>query len=98
MNWLQRLVQITAVIPYVVMGIQQIHTDAAGADKKTLAMEALGLASAVGQTVLPGEAALIQAITSLASSTIDNTVAALHQANAPGFGTNSAPAAKAAGA
>ena len=41
--------------PYIVVGIQAIHGDAvSGADKKTLALEALGLAASTADSVLTG--------------------------------------------
>lgn len=88
MNWAMRLVQITSILPYVIMGIQQIHTDAKGADKKTLAMESLGLATATAEAILPGQQVQIAAVSTAVSNTIDNIVAAMHAISAPGFGTN----------
>ena len=80
-NWLS-LVQL---IPAVIMGIQQIHTDAAGATKKQLALESLGLATAAADAILPpDQAAQANAVSGL----IDNFVSLFHAGNAPGFGTN----------
>ena len=90
-NWLS-LVQL---IPAVVMGIQQIHADAAGATKKQIALESLGLATAAADVVLPPQQ---KAIADATSALIDNFVNMFHATNAPGFGTNSAPTAKAVGA
>ena len=80
-DWLS-LVQL---IPAVVMGIQQIHADAAGATKKQIALESLGLATAAADAVLPPDQA---AMANAASGLIDNFVNLFHATNAPGFGTN----------
>lgn len=85
-NWLN-LVQL---IPITIMGIQQIHADAAGATKKRLALEALGLATGEADAVLPSAQ---KAIADSASNLIDNFVTMFHVTNAPGFGTSQAPAA-----
>lgn len=63
------------VVQYVVAGIEQIHTDASGATKKQLAQEALGLAVGTAQSVLPGDAPLIQLSGQAVSTMIDNSVA-----------------------
>jgi hypothetical protein len=95
MNWIQRLQQILAVAPYAIVGIQAIHNDAKGADKKTIALESLGLASALGAAVAPEVSPQIQVVSKAVGNVIDEVVTALHGLNAPGFGTNSAPAAPA---
>lgn len=80
-NW-ANLIQ---MIPLVILGIQTIHQDAAGATKKQIALEALGLATGVANQVLaPDQAAMANA----ASGLIDNFVNLFHATNAPGFGTN----------
>lgn len=78
-NWLS-LIQL---IPAVVMGIQQIHGDAAGATKKQIALESLGLATAAADVVLPPDQ---KAIADATSNLIDNFVSMFHAADAPGFG------------
>ena len=89
-NWFNLL----SALPYIISGIQQIHSDAAGATKKQLALEALGLATATAGAILPPEqAAQSQAIGGAIGNIIDNIVTAFHASNAPGFGTNSKPAA-----
>lgn len=89
-NW----VQLLTVIPYVVMGIQQIHTDAKGATKKQLALESLGLATATASSVLPEEQAVeAQAVSGAVGNIIDEMVTTFHATNAPGFGVNSLPPA-----
>ena len=83
-NWLS-LVQL---VPAVVMGIQQIHADAAGAGKKQIALESLGLATAAADAVLAPEQ---KAIADSVSNLIDNFVSMFHATNAPGFGKNALP-------
>jgi len=94
MNWLQYFTKSISALPYIIAGIQAIHADAKGADKKTLALESLGLATATAGVLLPpDQAAQAQAVSGAVGSIIDNLVTALHGLNAPGFGTNSKPAA-----
>lgn len=82
-NWLS-LVQL---IPAVVMGIQQIHSDAAGATKKQIALESLGLATAAADAVLaPDQKQIADSVSAL----VDNFVSMFHATNAPGFGNTSA--------
>ena len=84
-DWLKTL----TVLPYIVMGIQQIHADAKGATKKQLALESLGLATAAADAIIPGQQPQVDAFSTAISSIIDNLVTAFHSTNAPGFGTNS---------
>lgn len=84
-NWLN----LVSLLPAVIMGIQQIHTDASGATKKQIALESLGLATAAADAVLAPEQ---KAIADATSGMIDQFVNLFHTANAPGFGTNTAPA------
>ncbi len=87
-NWANLL----TALPYIIAGIQQIHKDAAGATKKQLALESLGLATAVAGVVLPpAQAAQAQAIGGAVGNIIDNLVTAFHATNVPGFGVNSLP-------
>jgi len=66
------LIKLLSLIPYVVSGIEQIHGDEkSGAEKKQLAMEALGLAATTALTLDPGQSEAIQAAAALASGTID---------------------------
>jgi hypothetical protein len=90
-NW-GALLSKLVYIPYIVAGIQALHAEAPGATKKQLALDSLGLATQVAGAVDPGDAAMIQASSNLASAAIDQTVALFHQQNVPGFGTNAAPA------
>lgn len=80
-SWLS-LVQL---VPALIVGIQQIHSDAAGATKKQIVMESLGLATAVADAVLPPEQ---KAIADATSGLIDSFVTTFHATNAPGFGVN----------
>lgn len=74
-GWILSLV---SAIPYVVSGIQAIHGDAvAGATKKKLALEALGLAGNTAVGTLTGtNQQYAAAATNLASTLIDNFVGA----------------------
>lgn len=76
-NWMALVVRIMASIPMIVTGIEQIHGDTlAGAQKKQLAMEALGLASTVAPVLdqNPQHQAMMGAAADLASNTIDGVV------------------------
>lgn len=56
----------------VVVAVEQIHGNAvAGADKKTLALQSLGLAVNVGKTVVPGVGTQIDAAGQFASGLIN---------------------------
>lgn len=80
MNWLAKIFSIIPMVPGIVQGIEQIHGDAkSGADKKQLALEALGLAGATVDTVAPGEQPIVAAVTSFASNLIDQSVALFNQ-------------------
>ncbi len=74
-NTLATALQGLKALPYVLAGIQAIHGDAiAGADKKKLALESLGLAVATAENLLPGEATLIEAASTVTSGLIDSFV------------------------
>ena len=68
-----------ALIPYLVAGIEQFHSDLPGASKKQLALEALGLAANSGSVLVPGQQQAISAATQLASTGIDASVAFANQ-------------------
>lgn len=102
MNWLS-LIQL---IPFTIIGIQQIHADkVAGADKKQLALEALGLAGTVAPNLLTGNNAVLAAGTAqLASNMIDQFTTLFKSTSqfgftpaplTPGTGVTQAPAASA---
>jgi hypothetical protein len=75
MNWLSKILAALPMIPGIVMGIETIHGQAkSGVDKKTLALESLGLSSAVAGAVSPGHANEISAATDMASEIIDSVV------------------------
>ena len=72
MGILARVLGLLPMIGPLVAGIQQIHGDAvAGATKKQMALEALGLAKGAAGVVLPGSQPEIDAASGLASSMID---------------------------
>jgi uncharacterized membrane protein YphA (DoxX/SURF4 family) len=71
-NWGAWLARALGALPYIVSGIEQMHGEAkSGAEKKQIAMEALGLAYGTATTFLPEQKAAIDAATSLASVAID---------------------------
>lgn len=81
-NWLGFLVRALSTVPYIVAGIEHIHGDAvSGADKKQLAMEALGLSTAIAPAIDPAHADTIAAASQLASSTIDGVVSVMNSAS-----------------
>lgn len=79
MNLLAHILAVLPMVPQIVSGIEIIHGNAMnGAAKKDLAMQALGLSSAVASNAIPEMQPAIQAATALASSTIDGVVALLN--------------------
>lgn len=75
MGWLLKMLQVIPMVPGVVQAIEHIHGDAkAGADKKQLALESLGLGADVAATIAPGEAAAIGNVTEFVGNIIDSTV------------------------
>lgn len=80
--WMQLLVKSFAAAPYIVAGIEHIHGDTKkGADKKTLAMEALGLSEASAGALLPDEyQPALAAATAAVSAAIDNIKAVMNAA------------------
>jgi hypothetical protein len=66
------MIKLLSLLPYVVSGIQQIHGDAkSGAEKKQLALEALGLSTSAAAAIDPAQAPVIEAVKDLASNAID---------------------------
>ncbi len=95
MNILAHLFTLLPMVPSIVQSIEVIHGNALnGAAKKELALEALGLSTAVAQQALPEQQAAVQAAASLASTTIDGVVALLNATGAmpkPAPGVAAAP-------
>lgn len=89
MNWSKFAawtLKILSSIPSVVMGVEQISQGAQqGSTKKTMAMQALGLANLTASAILPEYQPAVDAATVLASSAIDNTVAMFNAINHPAF-------------
>jgi poly-gamma-glutamate capsule biosynthesis protein CapA/YwtB (metallophosphatase superfamily) len=94
-KWLTLLFKIMQMAPIVVAGIEQLHGEKDGATKKQLAMDALGLASAVAMNVLPDDQKpAAAAATQLASNMIDGVVSTFNAAGV--FQTKAAAPAGAA--
>jgi hypothetical protein len=92
MNWMNLVIRALTNIPLIVAGIEHIHGDAkSGAEKKQLAMEALGLASIVAPQIDPGDQPMIDAAAGLASQTIDGVVAVMNAGKAAAKTPNAAP-------
>lgn len=79
------ITQLLQAIPATVMGIEQIAGEAPGADKKTLALQSLGLAEGVAEFVAPQFKPVIDAATMLAGGAIDSTVALFNAIQHPTF-------------
>lgn len=80
--FLARLLSLLPAVPQIIDSIEMIHGNAKnGAEKKDLAMQALGLANAVAQVAIPEEKPAIDAAVSLASNLIDNLVALKNATN-----------------
>jgi hypothetical protein len=89
--WLTRTL---GSIPYLVSGIEQIHSEASGATKKQLALDSLGLAINVTGAIDPALDPALVAATSLISSTIDGVKAVYNAAkNKPAAPAAPAPVA-----
>jgi hypothetical protein len=79
--WLAYLMRALTSLPYIIQGIEAIHGNAkSGAEKKQLALDALGLASVVDQTIDPSHAQAAQAATQVVSQAIDGIVAVANAA------------------
>ena len=84
MNWLNKILGILPLVGPVVSGIENTHgSSMAGASKKQLALQALGLAYGVASSVIPGDQAEIDAATQLASFAIDTTVSLFNKKGWP---------------
>lgn len=87
MNILAKILQIITLVPSIVAGIETIHGNSkSGADKKTLAMQSLGLAVGVADATDPNNKATIDAVGQFAATTIDNTVALFNSLKFGPFG------------
>jgi hypothetical protein len=77
--WLQFLIRSLSSVPLIVAGIEAIHGEALrGAEKKQMAMDALGLSSFVASMIDPQHTAIITAASQLASQTIDGVKAVMN--------------------
>lgn len=75
------LLKITALVPYVIAGIEKLHQDAPGSTKQKLAHDALSLASGVADVVLTGQNQQYAAISSqIINQQIDAMVLAFNTA------------------
>lgn len=75
MNWLSKLLAAITLVPGVIQGIETIHGSAkTGADKKTLALQSLGLAGAVAENLAPEDKLAIDGVTAVVGHLIDDTV------------------------
>lgn len=78
-------------IPAIVMGTQHLLAGQNGSTKKQQVLGWIGLGEGVAEVADPAMAPVIN----LANQQIDQWVQVFHATNAPGFGTNAAPAAPA---
>ena len=76
-------------LPAIIAGAQSLLAGQPGATKKQQVLNWVGFGEAVAATADPQLAPVFN----LLNTTIDGIVAAFHAQNAPGFGSNSAPAA-----
>lgn len=80
-DWAGFAVRILTNVPVIVSGIEQIHGQAkSGAEKKQLAMEALGLAYGTASVSDPGHQPIIDAAATMASQAIDSVVSVMNAA------------------
>lgn len=85
MNWLGLILHIMTAVPSVVISVEQLAKSAPGSTKKDLALNALGLAYGTASQLLPQFQPEIDAATTLAGTTIDNTVKFLNLIGHPAF-------------
>jgi len=80
MNVLAKIFSLLPLVPGVCQAIEAIHGSAVdGASKKQLALQSLGLAGAVADSVDPAAKAEIDAVTGVVGSAIDSTVSLFNQ-------------------
>jgi hypothetical protein len=85
MNWAALMRGLFQAIPVIVAGVETLHKDKSGAEKKQIAMDALGVASGVAAAVEPQYSEAISAATQGASCAIDAVVAGFNASNHPAF-------------
>jgi hypothetical protein len=72
MAWLQIILKLT---PYIVAGVETVHSDVTdGATKKKMAQDALQIATAGALSTDPNDAAITQTASQLTGMVIDSTV------------------------
>lgn len=97
MGFLAVLFRLLSLTPVVVAGIESLHSEASGATKKQLAMDALNVAGAVAGAALPGSQQAVTAMTGAVGGVIDNVVSIFNAAGTFGHGAPKAPALVLAG-
>jgi hypothetical protein len=89
-TWLKLALQALSMVPAVIQTVEQIHANASGASKKEIALNYLGLGTAVAATVSPEHTDTFVAVSNGVGNMIDQAVAI---ANAVGhFKTTPKPA------
>jgi|ERR1035437_2200197 translation initiation factor 2 alpha subunit (eIF-2alpha) len=73
MNWLTMLQSLFKLVPYVVAGIEVIHTNETTETKTQLAQDALSIATqAAAQILSPGNAAISNSVSAAVNNGIQN--------------------------
>jgi energy-converting hydrogenase Eha subunit A len=85
MNWAAWAARLFQAVPVIVAGIETLHKDKSGAEKKQMAMDALGVASGVAGAVAPQYQEAISAATQGATCAIDAVVAGFNASKHPAF-------------
>jgi len=79
-NWLALISKLLAAAPVAVVGVEAIAGEKDGATKKQMALDAVGLSSAVADLVTPEHKPMIDAATAAVSNAIDGIVAVANTA------------------
>jgi hypothetical protein len=79
-KWLTLISKLLAAAPVAVVGVEAIAGEKDGATKKQMALDAVGLSSAVAELVSPEHKPMVDAATNAVSNAIDGIVAVANTA------------------
>jgi hypothetical protein len=95
-DWKTMLVKLAALTPYIVGGVEQLHSEASSADKKQIAQDSLLMVTGIADAVLPDEQkAIADSVSSETGNMIESFVRIF---NATGIFQHKPPALKTAAA
>ena len=79
-NWLTLISKLLSAAPVAVVGVEALAGEKDGATKKQMALDAVGLSSAVAGLVTPENKPMIDAATTAVSNAIDGIVSVANTA------------------